>query len=395
MELSAGSACYGNGEIVSELRPDADDFNSAGQVIDLGQVRTLTTRADSNDVLIMTPRLNLVDEPATLVMFGDGRLENLSDANGDFVPLNVTIARQEGANIRAQPNSESGILEARSWGEMLTAIARTEDSAWIQVIVSGTSGWVASELLAEQDFSVLPVNNTDENLSGGIYGAMQNIRYYSEPVSEFCVGAPPSGLLLQSPADTDAIIIINDLGLLFNGTLYVQANLEDGMTISILEGYINLLDDVFAADAGDRFTVELDETAQAVNMPDFVEAYNFSYANAAPLELLPREFELVFNVEGLLTPFEPGTGYLTSMALDDPCTIGWAGEVNLRAGPGTEYPIQQGVGANFAANPIARAVSTTNEVWWKIAEDVWVLASITVFAGNCGDLPFVEAPPLD
>jgi hypothetical protein len=124
------------------------------------------------------------------------------------------------------------------------------------------------------------------------------------------------------------------------------------------------------------------------------EDFFYTRLRNLPLSVLPREIELPFSTGGLITPFEPGTGFLNTIPADDACTVAWTVDVNLRAGPGTDYPIRQGIGGGYYGLPDARAVGTDGRLWWRLADGIWLAADNTAAAGACGALALVEAPPL-
>ena len=122
--------------------------------------------------------------------------------------------------------------------------------------------------------------------------------------------------------------------------------------------------------------------------------YDYANARYLPLVLLPREFELPFALVGVIFPFTPGTGFLQTFTADSPCVAAWTADVNLRGGPGTNYPIQRGVSGGFYGKPDARAVGSDGAVWWRLVDGVWVAADNTAVAGSCGTLAVVAPPPL-
>jgi len=117
-------------------------------------------------------------------------------------------------------------------------------------------------------------------------------------------------------------------------------------------------------------------------------------ARNTPLALLPRPINLPFSLVGVLQAFEPNTGFLQSLPADGQCVVAWSAAVNLRSGPGTQYPIRESSPAGFAAQPDARAVGLDGVLWWRLAEGIWVNSNGTAIAGVCGLLPVIDPPPL-
>ena len=85
-------------------------------------------------------------------------------------------------------------------------------------------------------------------------------------------------------------------------------------------------------------------------------------------------YELPFSLGGVIFSFTPGTGFLQTFAADAPCVAAWTADVNLRGGPGTNYPIRRGVTGGFYGNPDARAIGSDSAVWWRLVDGVWIAA---------------------
>jgi SH3-like domain-containing protein len=78
------------------------------------------------------------------------------------VPATVTITEQR-LNIRSGPGADYRIIEKAQPGEVLTATARTADSAWVRVWradLGDSAGWAAAEYLAVENLAGLPVDDS-------------------------------------------------------------------------------------------------------------------------------------------------------------------------------------------------------------------------------------------
>lgn len=415
---AANTACYGGGRLALESRAESVSFTEPGQTLSLADLEYLALNGydDPNTgygVTMLTPSADLPTGTLTLAAFGDVALRNLSDAPADFVARPVTVTWRTGANVRTAPKAEAALVSIVEFGRTLTAVGRTEDGTWLLVLLNDdegqlANGWIASDLVrgvVDFDYDLLRVTTgtTEDILS--IYTPMQDFTAFNAVLDDApCVAAPDSGLLIQTPDLAQmASLRVNGVLFQFAGTVYIQAALETDqetgegeMRLSVLEGeaVIPSAGDALVS-VGQMLTITLDAEGQPLLTGTLTpEEYVYFQARTLPLSLLPREIELPFTLAGLVTPFEPGTGYLTSVPADAACVIGWIVDVNLRAGPGTNYPLRQGAAANQSARPDARAVGSDGQVWWRLAEGVWLLANNTVFGGNCGALPFVDAPPV-
>ncbi|MCU0498630.1 MAG: hypothetical protein MUF87_14865 [Anaerolineae bacterium] len=328
------------------------------------------------------PRADLIDGRLTMIAFGAITVTNQGQPNADFIALPVRVSTRTGLNLRAEPREDASVMESLEWGYTGRGIGRNADASWILIEGRTGLGWAKAELLSAE-FEWMLLAETDR-VEGPLYGTWQRLTLISADSDnpESCFGTPPDGLLIQSPAL--ATIVINDHRITFDGTIYAQSTSDPLTTISILEGEATLNDDQ-RLEVGQQWAIEI--------MPN-AEPYVYLSLRYAALDLLPRPIELPFNTVGLLIPFEPGTGFLTRMQLSDPCRVAWSSAVNLRAGPGTTYPLLQGVAGGNSADPDGRAIGFDGRIWWRLTEGVWVLAESTVFGGNCAELPYVEVPPL-
>lgn len=394
-EIGFGQACYGSP--VLEAQPAENvrlDFSEPGDVADLGSLQTLVSRplnaaAEDWGIAALNVRAGLPERGVTLLLFGDVTLRNARVGAPDLVVLNARVTWSGGANLRAQPSSDAPLAGTLRFGETARALGRVADSSWIYV----PFGWVAANLLSsDQDFSLLTVfdpQNVPDLAS--IYGPMQDFRFRTGFQDATCSGTPDSGILVQSPDGAAGIELrVNGAPLIFTGTLLLQSTAEGKTMLSVLEGAAAYGAGQIA-EAGQQITYGFQGDVIVYESPT---AYNYARAQALPLALLPRPVELPFSLGGLIFPFAIGTGFLNTIAADAPCVAAWSVDVNLRSGPGVEYPIRRGVPAGFYALPDARAQGTDGALWWRLAEDFWVAANVTAAGGACGSLPMIAAPLL-
>lgn len=391
-KLEQNQACYGNAKVEIQPRDNVRlAFAKAGDVAPLASLKSVSTSVFDADaktwgLSIMNVRADLLDGNLTTIAFGKTTLENKSEASNDFVALEITVTEPKGANLRAKPEAEAAIVRGVYSGDRLQAIGRTEDSTWFRI----ADGWISKDVIrSEADLSKLQVLAPDSEIAD-VYAPMQTVSLHTDIDDSPCAGAPESGLLIQTPEAVSTNLVINGANLSLTGTLLLQTTAESKTVLSMLEG------ELFYADGRRLKPAEEIEYGFQGDTITYSAPVEYDYANARylPLVLLPREFELPFSLGGVIFSFTPGTGFLQTFTTDSPCVAAWTVDVNLRGGPGTNYPIRRGVTGGFYGKPDARAIGSDGAVWWRLVEGVWIAADNTVAAGACGTLPLVSPPPL-
>ncbi|MFW5747983.1 MAG: SH3 domain-containing protein [Chloroflexota bacterium] len=351
-------------------------------------------------VALPTPIAEAVDGQATLtlVLYGAAELANRSTQPPDFVRVPVNIGRQ-GALVRAQPNAEAEVIAALDFGATVDVIGRTSTSDWLLVTLDATrAGWIGSTTISGAPLLERALVTSADALPQPLfYGPMQSLTLRTNPGALTCAGVPTGGLLLQA-ADVDLVTVeVNGVTLRFDGTLLLTTSVsDDRLTAAALEGeaLVETRTGQLLLSAGEQAVVRAHADGQLTRLPTVPQPHPWIVASRQPLDLLPRLVEPPFNTVDLLTAFEPGTGFLTSMLPSDPCVVAWTVSVNLRRGPGQVYPVREAVLENFAAPADARATAADGSVWWRLVDGVWLAADNTVFGGDCAALPFIDPPPV-
>ncbi|MBA3869523.1 MAG: hypothetical protein H0X30_10240 [Anaerolineae bacterium] len=389
--LKQNQACYGNAKV--EIKPRANvrlAFAKAGDVAPLASLETITTSpfdADSKTwgLALLNIRADLLDGNLTALVFGQASIGNGSEASNDFVALEITVTEPKGAILRAEPKADAAVVRNVYSGSREQAIGRVEDGSWIRI----ADGWLSKDVIrSTSDLSILQVLESNSTISD-VYAPMQTFTLHTDLEDSPCAGAPDSGLILQTPSDVSTNLVVNGAALNITGTLLLQTTADSKTVLSVLEG------EVFYADGKSLKPAERLEYGFQGNDIVYGSPSEYDYANARylPLVLFPREFELPFALGGVIFPFTPGTGFLQTFTADSPCVAAWTVDVNLRGGPGTNYPIRRGVNGGFYGKPDARAVGSDGAVWWRLVDGVWIAADNTAAAGACGTLPLVTPPP--
>lgn len=112
-----------------------------------------------------------------------------------------------------------------------------------------------------------------------------------------CEGAPQSGLVVQTPQGTGSVVFnINGVDVEMGSTVFFQADAEDGMTVSTLEGAAHVSDTLGSQPilAGTWVRIPLDQNLQPSRAPGWPRPYTCRSAihEALPLRLLPRDIEI-------------------------------------------------------------------------------------------------------
>jgi hypothetical protein len=396
--LDINQLCYGSSPLSIQPLPNVRlDFSEPGDIVDPALIESvdLDVTDDSFGIVVTRFRTYGLEESVTLVAFGDVALYNLSRNPSDYIILPIAVNIPQGVNVRLEPSPDAEVIAQLIARQTVDADGRTEDGAWLRL---RAGGWVSVDVMdSSYDLTLLKVLPPDahplvqfiDRIDGP---SMQSFRVDSTPHQSDCAEVPDSGVLVQTPDGVgEAVVKATGLEFILRGTVLIQGAFKHDTTISVLEGEIVARGTTVSAGESYTYSFDLDNTFYS----DVTPEYNYVRALFLPLVLLPREIELPFSLGGVIYPFTPGTGFLNDIPADGTCTVAWAGDVNLRAGPGTNYPIRQGVPGGYYGEPDARAVGTDGRVWWRLAEDIWIAADATVGGGACGALPLVDPPPVE
>lgn len=400
--VAAGEVCYGNAFITAE----GADLSRRGDRATLGAVDVLRSGPMSLDrgewgMAVMRVQGNTSQQVMTYVVVGDVELENAADAREPVYLPDVRVREVTGANVRARPAEDTALVTRLSSGQVVQALGWLADESWLLVLLPDTEagfGWVRADLMrVEGERDRLRTLRPTAQPPANLYSPMQAFNFQSGIYAAFCAAAPDSGVLVQSADRSGQLTLrVNEIDVRFEGTFFIQAEIEGEMTVSVLEGAVTLTvdDSATTVEAGSRVRLPWDAEAEQYAAPLRAEEYRYLRMRTLPLEVLPRpDIRLDFNLIDLVIPAPRTGGPLDGLNADSVCTVAAVEEVRLRQGPGQVFPITSRLLAGESARPDARAEGADGVLWWRLTDDFWVRSDVVLWQGNCPDLPIIPAPP--
>lgn len=365
--LKLGEACIGNGVIEASEREGVTDFrfSQIGDKVALTNIGELRLRsADTTDALwaVVQAQHNirtsggLTNLAANTFIFGDVTMaddgdiaqEVISSGDGRF----ATVLAERGIIIRSQPDAGSAAVWQLQAGERVIVIAQSADKAWVRVQVPsnfGGVGWVYAYYMdVEGGQETLPIAAANAPRPTPIppppppeYGTMQAFKLISANTDPACANTPDSGILMQSPDGMmeEMRIRVNGVKMEFNGTIFLQAQANGELRVSVLEGTVFFLE-------GDARTQVDAPRVGAVTMGSNLEP--LGVVQVRPLEATPSLLALP---SGLLTRavafFLPGGSVAQAPTEEAPTPEPTAPPANVISGFMTATP--QGEVASVSA----------------------------------------------
>ncbi len=331
-------ACYGGGEVMITPRTAdiAPIFQQAGDVISLFDAREFVLNATDSTwpALQMNIRANLPntqpESNITLLAFGTVQLQN----NAPLPPLMFPVTINEGLNVRGGPSTNYPIVAGISGGETATAIGRNRNGDWFNVILpTGVMGWIYAPATSHSG-DPQALENTpprDELMT-----PMQSLSLSSGTAS-ICDTEQTGGILLQTPVELPATILINGVQLELDGTAHLYTA-EQNLYIQLLSGLANVaVGGVSVSLVGGQMTdvpLALDGSAGAPPSPP--QGFERESLAHLPLLALPQPITLasaptptpppaVAPVEDGAAPAEDAASETTAEAPDPTAATGIAG----------------------------------------------------------------------
>lgn len=417
--LTLNQACFGNGIIEAAGKNDAElTFAQAGDkevLTDIASLRLRSTGTESNNwtVAFMRAAMNTTGDESvdvSVVAFGDVNLTD-NTVQPTVVSSSIgTVRASGGLNVRREPGATGTLIWQLGPNETVTAIGLTEDEQWVRIIIPNEFqgiGWVyAPYLQVEGGAERLPradQNSPVPDIEAPDVGALRNFTLQSRTTDAACSDTPDSGLLMQSPSGVLRSIefTVNDVQVRFSGTIFLQAQPNSALTMSILEGDGRLLANNTEQDvqAGQESSVPIDGNLQANGTPTASRSIESERIQFVPIRLLPRQF----NVGSVLTDssdaevetvVQEAPDVPTDVPLaEDTCVLTAIGEArNLRAGPGTEFGEVGLLGPGQSVIGIGQARDSNNFIWYQTENLQWIRMDTVEATEPCATLPRGELP---
>lgn len=319
--LAGDEACVGQGTVsASPLTENANfSFSQPGdrtRLTELGELtlQSLSSEADVWTVVVANQAFNTNDPNlsasavATMLLIGDVSIANA----GEQFTSGAATAQVLGAlgiNVRRRPTgSAEGVWQLLP-GEQVLTTGRLENNEgrWIRITIPNRFegvGWVFGEYLkVTGDADNLPIVREDSpvqvvtDASAPEYGPMQSFNLLSGVTDSSCMGTPDSGLLIQTPngigPESGAKLRVNGVEIVVNGTIFIQAQANVSLRLTVLEGEASVTANgsTQQAAAVSQVAVTMGANLEPVNAPTTVQP-DTAKIEALPVDLLDRTFLL-------------------------------------------------------------------------------------------------------
>ncbi len=286
-------ACYGNISIRANPQPGIVSFvfDKPGDVVRVADLKTL--RADPFDsvtkqwgVALMRLQANIPDmlpgQMVSFLVFGDVQLDNRAPA----LPAPL-VTFPSNTVLLGAPQSDAPVVGALSAGDQAFELNQSADAAWIRLELNGSdrrTGWVPASLL--MPVSGLPI--FDANAPA----PMQAFSLQTGATGAKCSGVPQDGILVQSPGAGNIKIklTVNDVNVELGSTVFFQAQPNNMMIISVIEGKatVELRGQIVDVPQGSWVSIPMDANLEPIGTISNPKGYEPGQVDNLPVGLLPQ-----------------------------------------------------------------------------------------------------------
>lgn len=201
-------------------------------------VFTMTVNSQENDIACFT---NVGDEfeDFSYLMFGNINFNQVYYSEDDIAEIEVTTTAN--ANVRAMPTTSGAIIGNLTRGQTVVAHGRNDDGSWIYIILpnNGNMGWVFGDLLSDAAlFQDLATVNAD---TGEIQPPGTLSFLLSSSVEKNCPESYQGVILQTSTNGTWVNVVVNEISLWVNGTVFITLDGDENLQILPLEGMARIL----------------------------------------------------------------------------------------------------------------------------------------------------------
>jgi Tol biopolymer transport system component len=334
--LEPNSICYGSGQVKTtfEDRSPTTTLLQSGDrasLTDLVSVETpaLDIEHGTYGIAMLNVQANIhsaARQSVAILMFGEATLTSAVDDLSLYVPAEaIDIVTNRQTEAKSAPGTSAASLGTIETGATLQGDAVSRDGRWVRIYFDNHSAWIARESVGT-DVDTLPVIS-DDSLS-----PMQSFNVQTGFGERPCEAAPHSAILVQNPTAEPVKLVVNDVPLLINSTVFIRT-LGHTMRVTTGEGRAVLYPESgteAAISAGFSIDLPLNQAGSAAgqwkNLSVLVEEVN----GYTPYETLPPSI--------LIEPYS-GPGIVQASGVGNPTpTIVPAG------GPGPDVGGGPGVG---------------------------------------------------
>ncbi|MBZ0275294.1 MAG: hypothetical protein K8I60_04080 [Anaerolineae bacterium] len=212
------------------------------------------------------------------------------------------------------------------------------------------------------------------------YNPMQAFYLQAGSGDAFCQEMPNSGILIQTPEGAMEIeFLINAVTITLGSTVYIHHDAGNDMVVAVVDGQAQVA--AFAVTrnipAGGQVTIPLGADGTASGAPGAVTPYTLDDVQALPVSVLPDD----------ITVAPP-------LDIASVCSIRAPNTVNLRQGPGKNYPTADTLAAGDTIEPVEQARGLDGFTWWHTPCGLWVRSDVVQETGDCDNLPrAADLPP--
>ncbi len=298
-------ACYGNVSLDATPRPDVQNFvfQKQGDLVNVADVDSLQLKqldAAKNiwGIALMKIQANLPDtlpgQNVTFLLFGDVKIQNAVAANPTLTTLDVTS--NNNINVRTGPGTSYQVAGTLAKGQTATADGRNSAGSWLRIQIpdSNALGWVSASLVTPAS-DVSALNVVDASQQEVPLKPMQAFYFSTGIGGTSCAQAPQDGILIQTPQGAGKIDLrANDVDIHLGSTAYLQAQPNDNLTVSIVEGETQVTSNgqTVTVPAGAQVTVPLDANLKANGIPSKPQPYDPALVAPLPVQVLPQQITI-------------------------------------------------------------------------------------------------------
>ena len=407
-EQEAGTLCLGQATVSPVYRGPSQSaavLDAPGDSVSIAEIDWLSISSEDKTwgaARALFPAYSSDDleaRDAALLAFGNVALSLPKAMKPPATLADVQVTAAQGANLRALPSIDARVVAQLTVSRKLKAMARYRGGGWLYVYASPElRGWISQSVVST------PIERLPTLEAGGdtvpLWLPWHRFDFRSGLADASCEGAPESGILLQTiKSAPPRQFVINGARLLLSGTVWLQAQVSNGMFVHLLDGrgWLSAPAGEVALGSGMFSAVVLEQTDDGAlkpgSAPSEPAAYTYHELSGLPIHALPFETRVSLHRYAVVAPAPADGGSpLEDLASDAPCKFSATRSgANIRSRPDPEAPIIAVMAYRESAEPIARAIGVDSKPWWKLADQIWVRVDASVAGGNCNDLPLIRA----